>query len=353
MKKTSSKKTTTKAPAKKTKPVMSNPNEEAIRLKKEADKAKEQQAAAQKQRGVLIVKSAESGRALSRHIAGEGFVDGVSHALGKKWEVTSVGLDIAEGAKITEEDASKALAMLADLNSATGQMQRVSTFAIGDLCLIIKAAFPNTGEDLITNVIREVGREKHTCMQAMRVSEFFPKDKRNERLSFTHHQEAMNYLAKDGKPEGGWSRIEKAFKDAIIEEGPVIEVEGVKSPKRKEAISVAEFRTKLREATGKGGDSNGASKPDTLYYVNSETGEVFKSEGVDTKACKSGDYVVVNASKGFVVGGDGKKFADILPLRQKEEPKAEPKLEVVKPAEPKPAPKVEPKPPVKKVALPV
>ena len=301
-------------------------------------KAEEKDKARKSEEGHKAMIAVEQSRAVATVATRDGAIDSLQRVVGKHFVASETGIVLTKDADPTKIEL---LGLISGLAGATEGLERakgMASFALGDACLIAKAKFGDEeGDNIIVQAARESGREKHTIVQAERVSRFFETGKRNPALSFTHHQEVMNYLSKEGKLVQGitWPKIEKIMSEAIIPEGPEIETKGKKLPRRKEAVSVKALRETLQEITGKKKEES-APKVDLYFYIECETGEVHSTEGFDEKRGVSGDYVVINSTKRFVCTKDGSCYGAITPFADKPAKPAKPVKVDVK-AEPEPA----------------
>lgn len=207
--------------------------------------AYKQRAVADKQKELSAITLASAQGAQVAMVLHNHYVDDFNKVLGKKFVVTSMGCQIAEGATINKADLATAIGIASMQGEAQTNMRTTSMFVIGDLCVAAENAFgPGEADELIEQVVNTTGLAKHTVQEGIRLAKFFPPDKRIEGFSATHHLELKNYS--DGiKPATLKKIIEEAANGDVVQiktaDGKVIE--------QKRPISCAKLRQKLQAAS--------------------------------------------------------------------------------------------------------
>lgn len=327
----SKKKKEPKAKAKpKAKPEVKKPDPEKVAEQKQQEK-----------RGHELMLASSKGFALS-HAYLDSSVDAIGKLMGDKFKVTLEGLSVK--GKLTEVEAAKAVATLAEVTERGDIVRGTSMLALGDLVVGVKAQLgEQEGDELINQAVSLVGRSKHTCQEAERVAIAFPHSGRPKGLSYTHLQ-----ILKDAKGSGEVAPAKLSQIIETVQEGEVVAtviIDGKKKEQRK-PLSVKATKKLLDEARGKNGDKPSAkSKPKGtisggyLYTELEDANSVFHSEELDQEAVKSKDYSIVSLNDGSVLDDKGHLYAKVQPLPVKKvvkEAKAEPKKDEKKKSDEKP-----------------
>lgn len=319
----------------------------AAKTKRDAEKAEKEEKTAkiaevQVKRGQAMILAAEKGRAMTSEVTDVAYINNLQKAVGKKFSVSATGLTLTPDAIISEDEFTSVIAGLAGATEGLRRAEGSTTFALGDACLEAQKAFQDSAENIITNAANVAGREKHTIVQAMRVCEFFPITERVEGLTFTHHQEGMNYSRQKGTDKLKITKptLNKMLKDAFVVEGlPITKATGDDIEARKEPMSVRAFREILQDRVGKAptrGGSNGDKKDsiedelDHLFLYIDSDGKVEFTRGINLEICKADNHVVVDATDLTVLKNDGSIYYKVEEL-----PAEEKKEEPVEAAEPK------------------
>lgn len=328
---------------------------EARKKEQEKAAAAAQQAKAEAEatkRGELIIKASMEGHALSKDYE-QNTVGVISDMLGKKFEVRTNGGGIKDGVKLTELEAAKAVSTMAEITERNDTVRGIAMLVLGGIVIDIKKQFgEDAGEYLIQQAVSVTGKSKHSCGDSERVVGWAKKvfkDEVPEGLSYTHLQELKNY----SQDKGGNAVIEAGEVRKIakkVQEGkvvsPKLSTTNGKVVEQRKILSCAETRDLLKEA--RGDKPSAPSKTGKYFYVDTSSGEVFKSKGLDKEAAKSGDYIVIDAKGDNVMSAKGTVYASIGELKtlepkeeKAEEPKAEKPKAATKKKEAKPEAKVE------------
>lgn len=208
----------------------------------------------QKRSHALSVAGA-TGAALSLKFV-ESTVDALQRVVGKKFVVTPTGLKVADGVKeISELDAAKLIASLAETTEREDTVRTTINFALGDAIHAVRLSLgEEAGDKLIEQVVSEHGKGKHTVQDTARVVEWVDAvwefDERPVGLSFTHFAEGKNY----SRDKSGKVMIQKAKVKSIFEkvvEGEVVasgtKADGTPFEQRK-VLSCAKLRELLKAA---------------------------------------------------------------------------------------------------------
>lgn len=298
--------------------------------------------------GAMVLKESSQGHALSVAFA-QDVPRQLNKLLGKKFHVTATGLSVVDGSKITEADAARAIATLAETSERASTVGTTTMLALGDLVLAIRTSL---GDELADNLIQQTvsitGKSKHTIQDAERTAqwanEVFKDQPRPENLTPTHWQEFKNYSRdRDGKVTIPAGKVRSIM--AKVAEGKVVGkgIEDGKEVEQRKPLSCAETRELLKEA--RGDDKNpkpspkkkteatqapaasGYSKdeyvaPDGFLYVQ-DTENVYWSEELEDDALKLTDAdgepvygIVIDIANRTLIkpGSKGKKLADIADL---------------------------------------
>lgn len=238
----------------------------------------------------------------------DNFVEATQSAVGENFVVSSTGLSVKAGATITKVDAANCIGTLASGSESLDRMRGINMWQLGDIVLIMESSFPD-GEDVVAQVSKVAGKQKHTIIQSKRLCEAFPHDRRHPELTATHHANILNYRTHI-KP----AKL-KAIIDACIKgDDPVIidtfdeQTGEPRTIEQNTPWSCAQLRKELREASSsarvtapKGDapelsvvpDGPGPSPYEDLgfLYVDCE-GNVYKSQTFNGEAAMSSVSVI-------------------------------------------------------------
>lgn len=321
--------------------------------KKIAASLKAQHAEESNKRGHEIALASSRGYALS-HAYADDAVDRIGKVLGDRFKVTEGGLSVV-GKKLTELEAAKAIATLAEVTERGDVIRGTSMLAFGDLIVVVEETFgEKQGGELVEQAVSILGKSKHTVQEARRIALAFPKGERPKGLTYSHYA-----LLKDAKGSGEVTPAKLSKIIETIQEGEVVStviIDGKKKEQRK-PLTCAATKRLINEAKGKPEKPSKPDKPHLkeqapayegltgfLYILLEDTNEVFTSMELDHDALKSGDYAIIDLQGSSVVGPKGELYCLVKPLPVKE---AEPeKTESAKPekktkSKPEPKAKVE------------
>ncbi len=289
---------------------------ETEKAAKEATKAKE--ATAKAKRGELIAMASVEGHELSRSYE-QSTVDVLGQMLGKKFEVTLGGASIKSGEELSEAEAAKAVATLAEVTERNDTVRSTTMLALGGVVIGIKKQFgEEAGDRLIQQTVSLIGKSKHTIQEAERVVEWANSVFKNDHeaiggLTYTHLQELKN----GSRDQKGNPTIEPAELRKIVKkvrEGKSVaagkKADGSKIEQRK-VLSCAETRELLVEAGG-GKKKSKAKKSKTskdegehLFFYVSDNGDVKWSTGLNLAIAKAGNHLIINATDKTVINDKG------------------------------------------------
>jgi hypothetical protein len=334
--------------------------------KKLAEKAKLEK----QKEGEKLVLASVAGFKLAE-TARENALTHLQKIVGKGFEIGVTGMHITKDiGTLTKEKLGKTIAILASDSEVLDKVRASVNWNLGDACNLAEQHFgAEEADELIAQVIQVTGKAKHTIAEARRVARMFPEEKRRAGLTFTHHQEAANYLGQGRITE---KQAEKLFDLALDGEviGSVTTASG-KEDAPKKVISNAKFRQMLDaeakpvadDKRKRGKDKEDKKDPldgpsvaeqqgaqvsvaDLGYlYINAE-GVVWKSKTYSDKAAE--DHVIIDLTA-MVTYNEGVEtpIKDLpkvyFPDKEKAPAAAAPakkgaKKEAAKPAEKKPEP---------------
>lgn len=301
------------------------------------EKAKEQ--TQKEERGEKLMLASSQGFALS-HAYLDNSVGAMGQLLGDKFKVSINGLSVH--GKLTEVEAAKAVATLAEVTERGDVVRGTAMMALGDLVVFVKDSFgENEGDELIQQAVSVLGKGKHSVQESERIARAFPKGERPKGLSWSHLQSL-----KDGKNSGVTdSKLNKIIE--TVQEGEVVStliIDGKKKEQRK-PLSVAATRKLIAEAKGKPEKPSKpkASKPKEVdpdqhvfLYINSEdTDEIYSTVGVDLGVLKADKHIVLDLTDMTVLKPNG-SIHMMIKERKVEAQTSEEKPEPEKPKAEKP-----------------
>lgn len=291
--------------------------------------AKAEEVKAGEKRGEQIMLASNRGFELS-HKYMEKTVLGIESLLGDRFRVSESGLKVTSGPPLTETEAARAVATLAEVTERGDAVRGTSMLALGDLIVYVKKTFGDkAGGELIEQAVSVVGRSKHTVQEAERVVAAFPLEGRPKGLSYTHLQ-----ILKDAKGSGEVTPAKLSKIIETVQEGEVVStiiMDGKKKDQRK-ALSCAKTKSLINEAKGKPEGSKPPKKKKSkeaeglkgyLYVFLEDSNQVFVTGELDKEACASGLYTVIDLDGACVLSEKGHLYAAIKPLPVKAAP-AEP-----------------------------
>lgn len=225
--------------------------------KAKVEEAKAMERETQAKRGELIALASAQGHELSRSYE-QSTVDTLGQMLGKKWEVSLGGASLKDGAELTEVEAAKAVATLAEITERNDTVRSTTMLALGGVIISIKDQFGSeAGDRLIQQTVSVTGKSKHTVQDAERVMEWARSVFKDDHdaiagLSYTHLQELKNG-SQDRKGNltikpAELRKIVKKVKDGkVVAAGKKASGEPIEQRK---VLSCAETRELLVEAGG-------------------------------------------------------------------------------------------------------
>ena len=304
--------------------------------KEAADKAAKKADEDKKKAGDKLALVVAAGQAKAGKVH-ESFVLGLSAMAGKKFSIDSTGLTVNEGVTLTANDISAVVADLAHTTEVLDKMKASTVWALGDACLVLRQVCAGDKslnyEDVLAQIIRHTGKQKHTVMESIRLATEFPHDERMPSLTATHHQEILNYREGISKP-----RMAKIISACLSgEEGEEIKTASGEVIKQTRPWSCSRLRKELQEASGKPKKEGAAgpkgnaedNKPDEPaaapepqgqalagYLFIDEEANVFQSDIPSPAAQFSGKFLVIDLGSMTTVNADGSEGDRVLPLAE-------------------------------------
>ncbi len=137
--------------------------------------------------------------------------------LGKKFDVRSNGASIKKGVQLTELEAAKAVATMAEITERSDTVRGTAMLVLGGIVLGVKEQFGDeAGERIVQQAVSVTGKSKHSCGDAERVVRWANgifKEDVPVGLSYSHLQECKNYSQdKSGNPTIEAAEVRKIAK---------------------------------------------------------------------------------------------------------------------------------------------
>lgn len=300
----------------------------------------------EKEQHNLIVAEASKGYQLAQAY-GDNAASALEKLLGKKFHVTNTGLTIAEGAKLSEAEATRAIATLAEVSERNQVVGTTTQYALGDLIVSLRSSAGDEAADrIIEQAVSVTGKSKHTVQEAERMVEWcnkvFKDEPRPDNLTPTHMSELrQGSQTRQGEPLITPAKLRKIIEKVV--EGTVTGtgiVDGKEVEQRK-PLPCAEVRSLLNEAKGvkpKTQSSNGDGKTHEaeetteapakaagFLYISDWEAAPFHSDKLDKDALEEvdadGSYkygLVIDLAKGCSLNRKGKKLHAFAPLPTEE-----------------------------------
>lgn len=309
------------------------------RANKDAMKARELELVKQDS----IIKAGPMGAEIAEAVA-EDSLDTLRGALrkvsGGAFDIGETGLKEIKGAKLSLDTMAHTFGSLLNMDSKLEHVRTALKWGIGDAILELRALFPEDADNVIETICRANGKQKHTIRESLRVCEYYDGSdehkKRSKGLSFTHHQELMNY-SKLVKP----SKIIE-IRDAAIKGNDecVMKLSTGKEIRQTEPLSCAATRHLLQEAAGK---KKAAPEPKAQHgpagFIYIQGGKAYYHKGLSLKALADCDLVIDLKDMEVILqsdpAGDGEKLAELPAAYFKaDEPKPQKEAKPNKPKKP-------------------
>ena len=185
----------------------------------------------------------------------------ISQTLGDKFLITETSLTLNPKAVVSDEDMRLLIATLSRHTDNSERLNGSFLWYLGDTCNILQEYSPDP-DSIIAEAVAATHRKYHTVKRAIKLSKFFPPEKRIPEWTATHHAEIMNYA---GNFAGKMEVLE-----AVVSRARAMGKMVVVSPTGEEMvtydpISSKELREMLREAAGKSQEDQ-PDRPRFLYF---------------------------------------------------------------------------------------
>lgn len=294
--------------------------------KAEAEKkAEEEEKLRKAEEGKNMALAVVRGGAIAEKVTEIAAVDGdISKVLGKKFTYSNGRVEVAQGVRLSSEDASQAISAFGNITDGMGRVRGRWMLAFGSLVKTIRASFGDeAAEAIITNAVTIGGQAKHTVQEAERVADFildvFGDKEIPSNLTYTAMQEMKNYLRdRDGKLKLKPAQIVKlAEKVSAGHVEQVVEKASKETFELRKPLSTLQTRELCKEALGikpgegektpargKGGSAGGGEVSRGYFYIQ-EDGTTYKSLKLSKTACAVDGIVVIDVRNECLLDASG------------------------------------------------